>query len=86
MIHYKTVLLPRKWLNANVSCWLPEENEVSNMLFHLEKWSDVPSDVHFPLSLQLPINLEAVNDKNLLIWSTAVLLTCHSRKRPNVQC
>lgn len=42
------------------------------MLFHLEKWFDVPSNVHFPLSLQFPINVEAVNDNNLSIQSTAV--------------
>lgn len=54
------------WLPlANVSGCQTSANGLSNMLFYLEIWPDVPPDFHYSLCLQLLINGKRWDDNHL---------------------
>lgn len=40
--HHQTVILARKWLNAEVRCCLLEANRLSDILFYFERGPDFP--------------------------------------------
>ena len=57
---YQTVMLARKWLNANISCCPTKANRSWNKLFYPKIWPDVPSGFHYALLFKSVINQEVV--------------------------
>lgn len=69
MLLYKTIMLVRKGLNANVNWCISEADRLSNMLFYLQIWSDVHLDFCCSLSFQLLINQE---ENMVYCWQVVV--------------